>query len=56
MNSLTHRGYVLNITYNSISGLYEGLCSVLGIVIYDVSPEYMESDFQRRVDEQLGEE
>lgn len=54
MDRFEHEGYVLEVTYNFNLGLYEGQCSELGIFISDVLPQYLETEFQNRVNKMLG--
>jgi hypothetical protein len=49
-----HKGYELEITYNSETRQYEGSCSELGIKLSSSRQDLLESCFRERVDEYLG--
>lgn len=47
----SHKGYELEITYNSETKQYEGKCSELGIELSSSNKRWLESCFRERVDE-----
>jgi hypothetical protein len=51
-----HRGYELEITYNSETGQYEGVCFDIDIRLFSNNKEVLKSCFRERVDNFLSDD